>query len=202
MAGGPGRAPALTDLVCKLWSPSFVNRSIDHDPSSKRGTSGAARIRRAARPAVTRAEIPKTVRTPCVACPSRRVATCDTSYTRMPHVETRLSRDLREVGVGVGVGLRCGARLAKGAGRWAAEARPRRFVRARATAHGATPAQRRQRRLWCHAASVASRALQQLSPGSPVPSRAGRIGRVTSGAQRRGARPRHSVRARVVSCQR
>ena len=61
-----------------------------------------------------------------------------------------------------------------------------------AMAHRATPA---QRRVWCHAATVASRAPQQLSPGSPEPSRAGRIGRVTSGAQRRGARPRHSVRA-------
>jgi hypothetical protein len=85
--------------------------------------------------------------------------------------------------------------LAKGAGgRWAAEARSRRFVRSHAMAHGAAPAN-----VACGAtrlpATMAYRALQQLSRGSPEPSRAGRIGRVASGAQRRGARPRHSFRA-------
>ena len=84
--------------------------------------------------------------------------------------------------------------LAKRAGgRRAAGASSRRFVRARAMVIASTP---RQRRVWCHAAAVASHAFQQLSPGSLESSRAGRTGRATSGAQRRGARPRHSVRAR------
>jgi hypothetical protein len=84
--------------------------------------------------------------------------------------------------------------LAKRAGgRRAAGAFSRRFVRARAMVIASTP---RQRRVWCHAAAVASHAFQQLSPGSLESSRAGRTGRATSGAQRRGARPRHSVRAR------
>ena len=58
--------------------------------------------------------------------------------------------------------------------------------------HRVAPRQGRSR---FRAAAVASHALQQLSPGSLEPSRAGRAGRVASGAQRRGSRPRHSVRA-------
>jgi hypothetical protein len=58
--------------------------------------------------------------------------------------------------------------------------------------HRVAPRQGRSR---FHAAAVASHALQQLFPGSLEPSRAGRASRVASGAQRRGSRPRHSVRA-------
>ena len=58
--------------------------------------------------------------------------------------------------------------------------------------HRVAPRQGRSR---FHVAAVASHALQQLFPGSLEPSRAGRTSRVASGAQRRGSRPRHSVRA-------